>query len=459
MRKIIILILLLLSISFASSLYINHILIDPSNYWISGDVVYVWTRSFAAAFNFTVEWDNRTKTVVFKRPDFPDIRYQTGTKYIYVGDNLKKLSRSLVLVNGRTFLPLKTFCENVGLVIKYGETKKIIFVTKPITTFEGLSVQIGPMKARLVVKFNFPITEYKDNLNDHDLTVDFNKVNIDKEITKKINEIPISTIQIKKNGISSAKLTVNLSQPAIYKITRIGYNLVLDIQYASEKIIEKPVSTPKVKGKIIIVLDPGHGGKDPGASGEKTNEKTIVLNLAKRVRDILNKDKRFEVVMTRDSDKFIPLYTRAKIANELKANAFISFHMNACNVPSVHGVEIYYFSYNDDYYSRKLALRENAGIDKSPVEILKLDKQIFTNMSKMLAQDIASSMKKNNNMDIRHISGARFVVLSMTMMPSILIENGFITDPKEEAKFMDPNYLNKVAESIAKGIEKFFGIE
>jgi len=180
--------------------------------------------------------------------------------------------------------------------------------------------------------------------------------------------------------------------------------------------------------------------------------------LAKRVKAILDKDKRFKVIMTRDSDKFIPLYTRAKIANENKANAFVSFHMNACNDPSVHGVEIYYFSYNDDYYSRKLALRENAGIEKSPIEILKLDKQIYTNMSKMLAQDIASTMK-SNHMDIRHISGARFIVLSMTMMPSILIENGFISSPKEEANFMNSTYLEKVAQAIAKGIEKFFGID
>lgn len=444
--------------SFSTTLYINHKLIDPSNYWISGNVTYVWTRSFASAFNFEVEWDNNTKTVVFKRPDFPNIRYQTGTNFIYVGDNVKKLTRSLVLLNGRTFLPLKTFCENVGLIVKYYSSTKTITVSKPVTNFEGLSVQIGPMKARLVMKFNFPITEYKDTLNNHDLIINFNKVNLVKELVKKVNEVPITTIELKKNGISSAKLVVNLSQPAIYKITRIGYNLVLDIQYASEKMEENITSTPKVKGKIIIVLDPGHGGKDPGASGEKTNEKTIVLNLALKVKTILDKDKRFKVIMTRSSDKFIPLYTRAKIANENKANAFVSFHMNACNDPSVHGVEIYYFSYNDDYYSRKLALRENAGIEKSPIEILKLDKQIYTNMSKMIAQDVASSMKLNH-MDIRHISGARFIVLSMTMMPSILIENGFISSPKEEANFMNSDYLEKVAESIAKGIKKFFGIE
>ncbi len=362
-------------------------------------------------------------------------------------------------MNGRTFLPLRTFSENVGLIVKYDNSTKTIHVIKPITNFEGLTVQLGPAKARVIAKFNFPITEYKDSLTNHDLIIAFNKVNIKKEIVKKVNEIPITTIQVKKDGISSGKLIINLSQPAIYKITRIGYNLVLDIQYASENFENIPKTVPQVKGKIIVVLDPGHGGIDPGASGEKTNEKTIVLNLAKRVRNILEKNKRFKVIMTRDSDKFIPLYTRAKIANESKANAFISFHMNSCNVPSVHGVEIYYFSYNDNYYSKKLALRENAGIEESPIEILKLDKQIFTNMSKMLAQDVASSMKANNNMDIRHILGARFVVLSMTMMPSILIENGFISDPKEEAKFMDPHYLDKVANAIALGIEKFFGIK
>ena len=264
---------------------------------------------------------------------------------------------------------------------------------------------------------------------------------------------------MKKDGLSNAKLIVNLSQPAVYKINRIGYNLVLDIQYASEKVEENITSTPQVKGKIIVVLDPGHGGKDPGAPGEKTNEKTIVLNLALKVKSILDKDKRFKVIMTRSTDKFIPLYTRAKIANQSKANAFVSFHMNACNVPSVHGVEIYYFSYNDDYYSRKLALRENAGIEKSPIEILKLDKQVFTNMSKMLAEDIAKTMKTDNKMYIRHISGARFIVLSMTMMPSILIENGFITNPKEEDEFMNSSYLEKVAQAIADGIKKFFGTE
>ncbi len=211
-----------------------------------------------------------------------------------------------------------------------------------------------------------------------------------------------------------------------------------------------------------IVIDAGHGGHDSGTLGAGgIEEKDVVLDVALRLGKLLHDRLGAEVVYTRDDDTFVPLETRTAIANKAQADLFISVHANSSSDESVKGVEVYYLNFTSDPEAMTVAGRENAVSTESVHELSDLVKKIALkdkiDESKELAADVDASLyaglrKGNPELRNRGVKKAPFVVLIGANMPSILAEISFVTNPDTAEKLETPEYRERVAESLYKGI-------
>jgi len=221
----------------------------------------------------------------------------------------------------------------------------------------------------------------------------------------------------------------------------------------------------------VIVIDPGHGGKDPGAIGQLgLCEKDVVLKVALKVESLLKKQlPGVKIVMTRDKDVFIPLKNRAQIANKQinknRAGIFLSIHANASYNKKSTGYETFVLSpVASDDEARAVAAMENGIIDPLPsnsTSVGRIISQLLSNEyireSYKLANYIQSGYKRYRPKDVedRGIKKALFYVLEGTLMPSVLTEIGFITNREEEKRMRDNDYQWKIAKSITDGIVNF----
>jgi N-acetylmuramoyl-L-alanine amidase len=215
-----------------------------------------------------------------------------------------------------------------------------------------------------------------------------------------------------------------------------------------------------------IVLDPGHGGKDPGARGRKgTKEKEIVLDVALRIRDLLAEDG-VDVIMTRDKDNFIPLGKRSQMANRNKADFFVSIHANSSRSRAVSGFEVYYLSNAVDDETRAIAAMENASLnieeDAFSGRTQDLDATLWDLVnsenrveSAELAKELEQSAQTRLGVRNRGVKSARFAVLKGATMPAVLVEVGFLTNPVEEERLRSSSYRQRLAEAITAGILKY----
>ncbi|MDT3779581.1 N-acetylmuramoyl-L-alanine amidase [Nitrospira sp. MA-1] len=222
---------------------------------------------------------------------------------------------------------------------------------------------------------------------------------------------------------------------------------------------------PVIKKDLVIVIDPGHGGKDPGALGRKgTREKDVVLTIANHLRDLLAKEKSTKVFMTRETDVFIELEDRAKFANTHKADLFVSIHINSHPQASVKGMELYHFGEASDPRALAVAARENGTpLEKNaaPWQFILADKLNDKKIddSRELAWTTKNSLVKFLDAFYKikdhGIKTAPFFVLRMTTMPAILAEIAFISNPTEEKLLQSSTYQKRVAEGIFKGLQSY----
>jgi N-acetylmuramoyl-L-alanine amidase len=216
-------------------------------------------------------------------------------------------------------------------------------------------------------------------------------------------------------------------------------------------------------GKIVI--DPGHGGHDTGTIGPNgLEEKDLVLDVSRRLGKLLQTRLGAEVIYTRKDDTFIPLETRTAIANEEAADLFVSVHANSSHDPDARGVETYYLNFTSSPDALEVAARENAVSEKSIHELQDLVKKIALkekiDESQEFAGDVQSSLHsglaaKNPGVRDRGVKKAPFIVLIGANMPSILAEISFVSNPGDERRLGTPEYRQKIAESLYRGIAKY----
>ena len=324
------------------------------------------------------------------------------------------------------------------------------------------------------------ITNSKKFINDKTqkavFYVDNKKIKISNQITFiEIEDtlFQLSSKVINKNGVyylpteSFFGIIQDLSDSSSIKYTNN------EIRFTSisvdKKIVKKKVDLRSKKEKWefkTIVIDAGHGGKDPGAVGYKgTKEKDIALDVAKRLEKKLSKNMNVKVVMTRDEDVFLRLSERTKIANESNGNLFISIHTNAAEDRRASGFETFLIGPNKNEAAVRVAARENAVLELEGVAGKKLTNEdliqatiaqsAFASKSEQFASMVQQEIKKRVQSRDRGVKQAGFYVLMGASMPNVLVELGFISNPSEEKKLRSPQYRDQLATAIYRAVEQY----
>ena len=244
------------------------------------------------------------------------------------------------------------------------------------------------------------------------------------------------------------------------------------ISFSTKKITLTPnkkvdLSNEKQKWEFkTIVIDAGHGGKDPGAVGYRgTKEKDIALDVAKRLEKKLSKNLNVKIVMTRDEDIFLRLSERTKIANENNGSLFISIHTNAAEDRRASGFETFLIGPNKNEAAVRVAARENAVLELEGISGQKLTNEdlikatiaqsAFASKSEQFASMVQGEIKKRVQSKDRGVKQAGFYVLMGASMPNVLVELGFISNPSEEKKLRSPQYRDQLATAIYRAVEQY----
>ena len=249
-----------------------------------------------------------------------------------------------------------------------------------------------------------------------------------------------------------------------------GGSASLPPEGAKESRRREPSLAPKGThdGTVTVVLDPGHGGHDTGAMGPAgLMEKDVVLDLALRLRRLLQERLGVRVILTRDEDVFVPLQERSSIANRAKADFFISLHVNGSSKQGAVGFETFYFTREpSDNDARASAQRENLLIDRegttgggqeSLLRMTLADMAVTRDIreSGELAELALGSLDRIMRVENRGVKSGPFYVLATVAMPAVLVESAFITNPKEERKLQRDEYRQRIAEALCEGIGRY----
>jgi len=275
----------------------------------------------------------------------------------------------------------------------------------------------------------------------------------------------------------SIRIELTLTQDVEAKVFKLKKflekpnRIVIDLQFpeVEEKESLSRQEVKKLQKARIIVVDAGHGGEDPGAVGKMgTREKDVVLKIAKKLRDNLNKRAGYQAFLTRTGDYYVPFKKRLKIARDYGADAFISIHADAVRNRTVRGGSAYILSTGGatNEAARLLARKENLAdviggwanddtIDESDIITLDMVMTNTVNRSRELAQLSLKNISDINYLKFTQVQGAPFRVLKMPEIPSVLIETAYISNPTEEKLLRTPAFQDEMAGAIAKAILKF----
>ncbi len=232
-----------------------------------------------------------------------------------------------------------------------------------------------------------------------------------------------------------------------------------------------PPSQRQLDRLIVIAIDPGHGGEDPGAVGPSgLKEKDVVLAVALKLRDKLNANRNIRVMLTRDADFFVPLQDRVRKARRVQADLFVSIHADAFFTPQARGASV--FALSDGAASsnaaRWMADKENASDQVGGISNVRIkDAAVLKTLLDMsttaqikdslrLGSEVLGQIGQVGRLHKKQVEQAGFAVLKAPDIPSILVETAFISNPQEEAKLRDPAYQQKLVEALATGIARYF---
>ncbi|MBL8503718.1 MAG: N-acetylmuramoyl-L-alanine amidase [Rhodocyclaceae bacterium] len=364
-----------------------------------------------------------------------------------------------------------------------------------------LAVRVWPARdySRVTLEYREPIAfTHQVVKNPERLVVDLEGVEFNsvlQSLPSKISETDpyIKLIRAGRNKPGVVRLVIELKteiQPQVFMLKPVGeygHRLVLDLyptvaddpllalleklEAPAEKSQSKgPQQEPQITRMVTIVLDPGHGGEDPGAIGRGgSQEKNVTLQVARRLKARIDAEPNMRSMLTRDGDFFIPLHQRVQKARRVQADLFVSVHADAFIKPTARGSSVFVLSENGASSSaaRWLAQRENAadligGVNldvKDPHlarTLLDLSQTATLNDSLKLGKAVLGELGGVNTLHKPHVEQAGFAVLKAPDIPSILIETAFISNPDEERRLNDDAYQEKMAEAILRGIKGYF---
>ncbi|MDP0590260.1 MAG: N-acetylmuramoyl-L-alanine amidase [Candidatus Endonucleobacter bathymodioli] len=338
----------------------------------------------------------------------------------------------------------------------------------------------SPDKTRLVFDVSDAVIHSELWLtNPQRLVIDIKNSQLKTNLSSlRLKNTPIKKVRHGIRNKTDLRLVLDLRQQITAKIfllqpnTTYGYRLVIDLFDAKKK--EKPAVKAKREWRnIVVAIDAGHGGEDPGALAHGGGyEKHVTLGIAKKLAALLKKAPGFASVLIRDGDYYLDLRQRTHIAREHNADLFISIHADGFKDKRARGASIFALSHSGatSETARWLAQKENlsdqiggeGGIslnDKDDLLVgVLLDLSMTSTLSSSLeiGDEILQNIRKVSNLHKKQVEQAGFIVLKSPDIPSILVEAGFITNPQESKKLKSSTYQRKIAQSIFKGLKTWF---
>ncbi|SHH26333.1 N-acetylmuramoyl-L-alanine amidase family protein [Tepidibacter thalassicus] len=333
--------------------------------------------------------DEKTRLVLNLNEDINIDEYEKSVEILEEENDLKILFNFLNIENENLMYKLNRN-SSVFTIVQNSEEKA-----------EDIDYDEWFNKIKIKVK-----NEYVD-LDDED-------INIDDEY--------VENIEVDKSS-EYTYIDVKLKDDVLFDILKYGEDKDIEIKFFKQRHIES--------GKYLIVIDAGHGGDDPGAISpiDRTKEKDLTLEISKKLDEKL-KENGYDTIMTRDTDTYIKLRERTDLANESKADIFVSIHINAVGKTDIHGIQTLYYPNDGEYANGR-------------------DNESF---AKLIQEEL---LKETNAVDRKIVKRPNLVVIKYTQMPAVLVECGFLTNSYELELLKSPEYQYKLVEGIYKGIERY----
>ncbi len=352
-----------------------------------------------------------------------------------------------------------------------------------VAQVQGFRMWASPDSTRLVLDLSKKVSYILTKTDKPErVIIDIDQVQLATKKTRvSYKKGAIKTLRTAKKKNNKLRLVLDLREnikPKSFLLkpnSKYGYRLVIDLEKivarsktAPPKII-KSVNSSK-KRDLIVAIDAGHGGDDPGATGPKgTKEKKVVLAIARKLRDIVNKTPGMKAKLIRNGDYYISLRGRTKKARKLNADVFISIHADAFKNPKAKGASVFILSSRgaSSEAAKWLAKKENdadlaGGVsldDKDDMlakMLLDLSQTATIEASTSVASRVLRGIKKVAKTHKPSVERAGFVVLKSPDIPSILVETGFISNPREEKLLRTSSYQKKLAQAIFNGVNSYF---
>jgi N-acetylmuramoyl-L-alanine amidase len=358
-------------------------------------------------------------------------------------------------------------------------------VSSPLIAAEIRQVRVGATETgtRVVLELSGPVKHKVFQLDDPGRVVlDVAKStlaarlsDVEAPFTMRSGRLPHGGVRL----VFEVKGPVTVDTSTLAASAQGPERLVLDINMAGARTVSvtpaapvaiRPAHAPSETGRdIIIAVDAGHGGVDPGASGRRTREKDVVLAVAKALAARIDREPGMKAVLTRDGDYFISLQERTLRARRAKADLFVSVHADSISNPDVSGSSVYVLSERgaSSEAARWLAARENAadlkgGVkldDKDPVlqgVLIDLSQTASISASMVAAENVLTALDRIGEVRKPRVQQAGFVVLKSPDIPSMLVETAFISNRDDERKLSQPKHRARLADAIFSGIELYF---
>ena len=380
-------------------------------------------------------------------------------------------------------------------------------------TLTGIQRTVLPDTVRITLELDREVAYREERIaGPARLFFDLKGVQLTPALTDKVLTYPgdiVSKIRVGRHPDSTVRVVLDLEEVSRYSVFTLysPFRLVIDAERAIKRTVASPMTvapssivpepplvvaaspteipkpslaSPSVPtangaggfsmarqlglGVSRIVIDPGHGGHDPGVLGKGLNEATLVLEVALRLEKLLLKEPGLEVVLTRRTDVYVPLEERTELANRESADMFLSIHANASRNEAAKGIETYFLSFASSPEAEAVAARENSASSREMHQLPDIIKAITLNnkldesrdLATMVQESLVTSLRKSNKeIRSRGVKKAPFVVLIGAAMPSVLAEISFVSNKQELSLLKTNAYKQKIAESLFNAVMRY----
>jgi N-acetylmuramoyl-L-alanine amidase len=341
----------------------------------------------------------------------------------------------------------------------------------------GMRLWSGPEATRFVLDISGPMEHRVFTLRGPDrIVIDLASAQL-RELAAPEGRGLVAGIRSAARGAGQLRVVLDLAEPAkaqsflLQPNEKYGYRLVVDLKPRGVPRVVKRARAPQpAQRDLVIAIDPGHGGEDPGATGRRgVREKDVVMAISRKLANEVGHEPGMRPVLVRDGDYFIPLRARMERARRERADLFVSIHADAFRTSQARGATVYVLSQKgaSDEASRRLAERENASdliggvslADKDQIlaqVLLDLSQNAALTASASAGQRVIQSLGDVTRVRKRQVQRAPFLVLKSPDIPSILIETAYISNPSEEKALSNAQHQGKLARAIHDGVKQYF---